>query len=88
MQIWLPEPDIEDFVYDEYAFYDSGTLRTSIEFLSTFIDYKNQIITEKKQEIDYSKISFIKHDFEIIGLIASRHFRMQPFPYYWRQFVK
>ncbi len=87
MQIWLPESDIEDFIYKEYAFYYSGLMRTSIDFCPNFEEYKTQIITEFKREIDYSRISFIKEKFDIIGLIASRHYRMQPFPYYWRKFI-
>jgi hypothetical protein len=87
LQIWFPEDNIENFIYDK-NYQQSGLMRNDIRLHENFDDYKNEIIEDFKIEMEYSKISFIKNNYKVIGIISSRHYFQQPIPYYWRHLIK
>jgi hypothetical protein len=88
MQIWYPEDDVESYLFDDNVLFNCGTMRTSIEFPENYDDFVLQTKEEIDVEIDYNNLQINKSNYPILGLIASRHYRSQVFPYNWRKIIK
>lgn len=88
MQIWYPEDDVESYLFDDNVLFNCGTMRTSIEFPKNYDDFVLQTMEEFDVEIDYNNLQINKSNYPILGLIASRHYRSQVFPFYWREIIK
>lgn len=88
MQIWYPEDNVESYMFSENVLINSGTMRTSIKYQGNYDEFISQIKDEIDIEIDYNNLQINKNHYPILGLIASRHYRAQIFPFYWRKFIK
>lgn len=88
LQIWYPDENIEKVVYKNDALRSNGLMRTSIQIPNSFSQYKLDVKEELLKEIDYTQLSFCNNQFPVIVLIASRHFRTQVFPFFWRRLIE
>jgi len=87
LQIWYPDEQLEDFMYQEDASNFSGSTRHSIVLPEKFSDFKQQILKDMEQEVDIKSFSFYKYNFLILSFISSRHFRTPIPPRLWRCFI-
>ncbi|MFA5403348.1 MAG: hypothetical protein WC358_00265 [Ignavibacteria bacterium] len=87
MQIWYPEDDVESYLFDDNVLNNCGTMRTSIKFPEKYDDFVLQTKEEIEVEIDYNNLQINKSNYPILGLVASRHYRSQILPYFWRKLI-
>ncbi|NQY07417.1 MAG: hypothetical protein HRT68_14785, partial [Flavobacteriaceae bacterium] len=88
LQIWFPTEEVENvFCSKEYS-HGFGKLKHSIEVYDDMNQYKKEIIDEIELFIVENKFEFYTKEFHLIGHVASRHFRGQPFPIFWRHLIK
>jgi len=86
-QTWYPDDDIEEYLYKENALNECGDMRTGVDLYPEFDEFKSQMMEEFEKFESPEDLSFIRHGFPIMGLIASRHFRTPVFPFYWRELL-
>ena len=86
--LWFPDEETEQKIFIENANDDSGYALSGIELLEAMDDYKSLVETEFENNCFEKDFSFMKENYWVIGLVASRHFRTHIFPYYWRKFLK
>ena len=84
LQIWFATEEVESFFCSKRYSQNEGTLKHSIQVFEDLGDYKNEIVEEMDLFIKEKDFEFYTSGFHIIGHIASRHFRAQPFPIFWR----
>ncbi|MCK9375865.1 MAG: hypothetical protein M0P73_06935 [Syntrophobacterales bacterium] len=87
LQIWYPDPDIEEHLYKSNALYVSGSMHHSLSLPEDMAEYKKEFLEEMNEKENQNTLTFIAHGLPIIGLVASRHFRTPIFPFYWRQLI-
>lgn len=88
LQIWFTSKETEDVFCRRNYDRDSGTVKHSIEVYENMEDYKKELNEELELFVAENKFSIFTEGFDIIGHIASRHYRCQPFPIYWRSLLK
>ena len=84
LQIWFATEEVESFFCSKKYSQSEGTLKHSIEIYENLEDYKKEIVEEIDLFIKEENFEFYSSGFLLIAHIASRHFRAQPFPIYWR----
>lgn len=88
LQIWFATEDIEKFVASKCYSQNEGTLKHSIIVYDDMKAYKKEVFEEMDLYIKEDDFHFFKAGFHIIGHLASRHYRAQPFPIFWRRAIK
>src|SRR5690554_3479633 len=84
LQIWFASVETEDsFCKNDYD-RETGTTKHSIELYEKMEDYRTEMIEEIDLFCPEIKFNLITEGFDILGHLASRHYRAQPFPIYWR----
>lgn len=87
-QLWLPTDDTEEYVtLGEYS-RSSGSVKHSIKIYDKMNDYRNEMQEELKLFASEKEFKINTLGFDILGHIASRHYRAQPFPHYWRKYLE
>lgn len=88
LQIWFATEETEDFFCRKNYDRDTGTVKHSIEIYEKMEDYQSELIEEIELFGPENKFSIFTEGFDIMGHLASRHYRAQPFPIYWRSLLK
>ncbi|MAZ28091.1 hypothetical protein ACH3O9_08830 [Leeuwenhoekiella sp. A16] len=88
LQIWFATEDIEGFVASKCYSQNEGTLKHSIVIYKDIEAYRKEVFEEMDLYIKEDDFQFFKASFHIIGHLASRHYRAQPFPIFWRRAIK
>lgn len=88
LQIWFATEDIEEFIASKCYSQNEGALRHSIVIYKDMEAYKEEIYEEMDLYIKEDKFQFFTAGYRIIGHLASRHYRAQPFPIFWRRAIK
>jgi hypothetical protein len=88
LQIWFATEDIEAFFCSKTYSQNEGTLKHSIHIYKDIEEYKKEVFEEMNLFIKEDKFKFYKSGFHLMGHLASRHFRGQPFPVFWRKAIK
>ena len=87
LQIWYPDSNVENFIYQGNALRMCGLMNTGIELpenMQELIQIENKIA---EHAYDSKNLSFVKNGLPVIGLFASRHFRTPVMPFYWLSLV-
>lgn len=84
LQIWFATDEVELFFSSKKYSQNEGALKHSVEIYETLEDYKNEIADEMDLFIKEKNFKFYTLGFHLIGHVASRHYRAQPFPIFWR----
>jgi hypothetical protein len=84
LQLWYPDSTTEGFLYTADASKESGSVFHSIQLPEKYDEFKHEILEHFTTEEGIAELSFIKHRYFSVGLIASRHFRTPVFPFFWR----
>lgn len=88
LQIWFPTEDMEVHIGDKCHSEHLGTLKHSIFIYDNMEDYNKELIEEIDLYCTEKDFQFYKMGYHIIGYLASRHYRAQPFPIFWRWAIK
>lgn len=86
-QHWYPDDETEKYLYQDNAGYKSGINFSRQELPKDITDLKEEMIQLSKERSEFYNLSFIKENWPMIGLIASRHFRTPVMPQYWQQSI-
>jgi hypothetical protein len=84
LQLWFPEDGTEDHLYRENAGITSGTTLAPIHLPGTLHEFKIEVRRLYKARPVPENLSCFSHGWPILGLIASRHFRMPVMTAYWQ----
>ena len=87
LQLWYPDSETESWLYKKNAGYDTGMMCTSISLPEDIDELRNTMQGRLAEQISFFQLSCIKHEFPVLGLIASRHFRTPVIPAYWQQLI-
>ena len=87
LQIWFATEEVESFFCSKNYSQNEGALKHSIQIYENMEDYKKEIVEEMNLYIKEDRFEFFTSGFHLIGHIASRHFRAQPFPVFWRLLI-
>ena len=88
LQLWFATEDTEkDFCRTNYSA-QKGKLKHSIILYENMEDYEKEIIEEIDLFIKEVTFEVYKTGFNFLPHLASRHFRAQPFPAFWRLPIK
>ncbi|MET3018357.1 hypothetical protein [Flavobacterium hydatis] len=87
LQIWFPESTSEDFLFTENMSRKSGHTKCSITLYNAFEKYREEMLEEKTLFCEEKKFSIFSSYFYYLGYLSSRHFRANPLPVYWREFL-
>lgn len=90
LQIWYPDNEIEDSLYDKNSLTVCGTTFTS-KIFDLDLDFDSFKLHMKEQYNKFEtplELSFVKFGFPIIGLIASNHYNTPVMAFYWRSLLK
>ena len=84
LQIWYPDKNLEDFMYQKNASSKSGYSHAPMK-ISKEISKMAKIMEKvyEKHMIDLSKLSCSENGIGILLLISSRHFKMPMLPHFW-----
>ncbi|QAA80807.1 hypothetical protein EI546_03270 [Aequorivita sp. H23M31] len=88
LQIWFATEETEYLFCRKNYDRDTGTVKHSIEVYEKMEDYHSELIEEIELFGPENKFSIFTEGFDIMGHLASRHYRAQPFPIYWRSLIK
>ncbi|MHB1105832.1 MAG: hypothetical protein ACYCZ2_05660 [Lutibacter sp.] len=88
LQLWFPEKETENILCNSDYSANSGSNKHSIALYEEMKDFKKEIIEEKEMFNEEKDFEFIKIGYDLIGHIASRHYRSQPLPIFWRSLMK
>lgn len=84
LQLWYPDSKSESVLYGENAGLKTGGMCTSIVLPEEIDALRDTMRSRLAEQTSFAQISCIKHDFPVLGLIASRHFRTPVIPAYWQ----
>ncbi len=88
LQLWFATEDTEEcFCRTNYSA-QKGKLKHSITLYENMEDYEKEIIEEIDLFIKEVTFEVYKTGFNFLLHLASRHFRAQPFPAFWRLPIK
>ncbi|WP_310992083.1 hypothetical protein [Aequorivita marina] len=88
LQIWFATKETEDLFCRKPYDRDTGAVKHSVEVYEKLEDYRTEMIEEVELFVPEDKFRIFTDGFDIIGHLASRHYRAQPFPIYWRSLLK
>lgn len=88
MQIWYPDDQIEECLYQTNALNETGTMRHTIQFPESYEEYQSEVLAEYENEENPASLLFRQYECSSVALIAFRHFRTPVFPFFWREFIK
>jgi hypothetical protein len=88
LQIWFATEDVESSFCSKRYSNGEGKLKHSVVIYENMEDYKKEIIEEVDLFIKEDKFEFYLSGNHLIGHLASRHYRAQPFPVFWRLPIK
>jgi len=86
-QIWYPDNETDKYLYIVNAAYKSGNVEAPILLDDGFDKMRKIIEAVQTNTIKPDQISSIKYGFQILPMIASRHFRTPMLPFYWQKNV-
>lgn len=87
LQLWYPDDTTEEHIYRTNAGRESGATLSSIQLPATLEELRTRILQLRDTYDVSTKLSCFAKDWDIIGLIASRHFRTPVIPAYWQEQV-
>lgn len=87
LQLWYPDSETESVLYKENAGHDTGRMCTSIVLPEEIDALRDTMRSRLAEQTSFVQISCIKHNFPVLGLIASRHFRTPVIPAYWQNLI-
>ncbi|WP_417799190.1 hypothetical protein [Tenacibaculum sp.] len=88
LQMWFATEEIENVFCSKNYSAREGRLKHSIVVYENMEDYRKEIIEEIDLFLKEDKFEFYTSGFHLMGHLASRHFRAQPFPVFWRLPIK
>jgi hypothetical protein len=65
----------------------SGHAKCSITLYNAFEKYREEMLEEKTLFCEEKKFSIFSSYFYYLGYLSARHFRANPLPVYWREFL-
>ncbi|MDE2771133.1 MAG: hypothetical protein OXI44_08210 [Bacteroidota bacterium] len=87
LQLWYPDSETESVLYKENAGHETGRMCTSIVLPEEIDALRDTMRSRLAEQTSFVQISCIKHNFPVLGLIASRHFRTPVIPAYWQNLI-
>ena len=84
LQLWYPDSETESVLYKENAANNTGRTCFSISLPEEIDALRDTMQSRLAEQTSFVQISCIKHNFPVLGLIASRHFRTPVIPAYWQ----
>lgn len=87
-QLWLPTEDTELLITIGDYSRDTGSVKHSLMIYENIDDYRKEMQEELELFSPDKEFKLNTLGFDILGHVASRHYRAQPLPYYWRKFIK
>ena len=87
LQLWYPDSKSESVLYKENAGHETGRMCTSIVLPKGIDALRDTMRSRLAEQTSFVQISCIKHNFPVLGLIASRHFRTPVIPAYWQNLI-
>jgi len=87
LQIWYPDIDTESLIYSKFAARQTGVTCTSISLPEDLDKLRETIRTRFQEYSSASQLSCITHNFPILSLIASRHYRTPVIPDTWQRLI-
>ena len=87
LQLWYPDESTESALFQENAGYGTGVMCTSISLPENCETLRDQMLRLLNEQTAFVQLSCITHEFSVLGLIASRHFRTPVIPAYWQNLL-
>lgn len=87
LQLWIPEANTEEGFYFENCMRKTGSTKHSIKLHENHLEYEAEMTEERNMFCAEREFTFIKYGYRIIGYWAFRHYRIYPFPNFWREFL-
>jgi len=87
LQIWYPDIDTESLIYSKFAARQTGVTCISISLPEDLDKLRETIRTRFQEYSSVSQLSCITHNFPVLSLIASRHYRTPVIPDTWQRLI-
>lgn len=88
-QIWYPDKNTENYMYKfPYETLETGITENSLKKDMEMDDMKKRIQSIKTKVGQPEDFSSIVYNFEILSFMASRHFRIPVFPFFWETLLE
>lgn len=87
LQLWYPDSKTESVLYKENAAHDTGMMCTSISLPEDIDTLRDTMRSRLAEQTSFPQPSCVNHNFPVLGLIASRHFRTPVIPAYWQKLI-
>lgn len=87
LQLWYPDARTEELLYSGCASNDSGFSVHSIVLPDAMAEFRSKLYEQVAAVSPYLGFSFQSAGMQIIGLVASRHFRTEHIPAYWQSLI-
>lgn len=88
LQMWLPDKEVENFLYTEDASKKAGSTMIGIEIPKNHLMLEMHMAEERQIINDEKDFSYNKYFLAFMPFLASRHFRTYPFPNNWRCYLR
>ncbi len=86
-QLWHPENDTEESLFNSNAMDETGATRSTINLPENPREYEMEMVEESKTFFDESKMKHNEKGIPYIEFLSNRHFRSYVFPNSWRQLL-
>jgi len=87
LQMWYPDTNTESMIYSGFAAYQTGNMCISISLPEDLEILRKTIQRTLKEHLSVSQLSCTTHQFPVLSMIASRHYRTPLIPYTWQRLL-